>query len=28
LQLEFLANLIYYQCEEAAGEGVARLALN
>jgi serine protease Do len=28
LQLEFLANLVYYQCEEAAGEGVARLALN
>jgi hypothetical protein len=28
LQLEFLANLIYYQCEAAGGEGVARLALN
>jgi serine protease Do len=28
LQLEFLANLIYYQCETGGGEGVARLALN
>jgi hypothetical protein len=26
LQLEFIANLIYYQCEELSGEGVARLA--
>jgi hypothetical protein len=26
LQLEFVANLIYYQCEELSGEGVARLA--
>jgi hypothetical protein len=28
LQLEFIANLVYYQCEQASGEGVARLALN
>jgi hypothetical protein len=28
LQLEFIANLVYYQCEELSGEGVARLALN
>ena len=28
LQLEFIANLVYYQCEELAGDGVARLALN
>jgi serine protease Do len=28
LQLKFLANLIYYQCETAGGEGVARLAFN
>jgi hypothetical protein len=28
LQLQFLANLIYYQCDALAGEGVARLALN
>lgn len=28
LQLEFIANLVYYQCEELASEGVARLALN
>jgi serine protease Do len=28
LQLEFISNLVYYQCEELAGEGVARLALN
>jgi hypothetical protein len=26
LQLEFVANLVYYQCEELSGEGVARLA--
>jgi len=26
LQLEFIANLVYYQCEVSAGEGVARLA--
>jgi hypothetical protein len=28
LQLEFISNLVYYQCEELSGEGVARLALN
>jgi hypothetical protein len=28
LQLEFISNLVYYQCEElpGSGEGVARLA--
>jgi hypothetical protein len=28
LQLQFISNLVYYQCEELSGEGVARLALN
>ncbi|MBS0420183.1 MAG: trypsin-like peptidase domain-containing protein [Proteobacteria bacterium] len=28
LQLEFIANLVYYQCEELSGEGIARLAFN
>jgi serine protease Do len=26
LQLKFIANLVYYQCEEAIGEGVAQVA--
>jgi hypothetical protein len=26
LQLKFIANLVYYQCEEALGEGVAQVA--
>jgi hypothetical protein len=28
LQLQFISNLVYYQCEELSAEGVARLALN
>jgi len=28
LQLQFIANLVYFQCEELSGEGVARLAFN